>query len=321
MIENYFESFMIFFFPAVYEIIDLSKGYEFLDKEFQKVVRDAELGKRLADKLVKVWLKNGMETLIYIHIEIQGQFDKQFAERMFVYHYRIFDRYGKRVVSLAILGDDRRTWYPQHFGYELAGCEMSFRFPIVKLLDYYDRWHELEKSDNVFSIVVRTHLKGMETRKSPAERLRWKTDLFRALYEAEYRKKDILELFRFIDWVMALPKELERQFKDVVSKHEDGRKMKYITSIQRLGREEGLQLGVLLNSRKSVIKVLRARFKRVPGSLKNTIQAIDEESLLSKLLVKAALAESLEAFEKIAERIRQTAPEKTFRGSFDSLTG
>jgi hypothetical protein len=197
---------------------------------------------------------------------------------------------------------------------------MSFRFPIVNLLDYYDRWQELEKSDNVFSIVVRTHLKGMETRKSPAERLRWKTDLFKALYKAEYSKKDILELFRFIDWLMTLPEELEKQFDDFVEKHEEGRKMKYVTRYERRGLEDGINLGL----RKSVIEALRVRFKRVPGSLKEIIQAVSDESLLSKLHREAIVSESLEAFKKKADRISKIVPKKTVRNpypSFDSLTG
>ena len=57
-LDIYFPEFMEFFFPNAYQEIDWNKGYETLDKELQKVVQDANLGKRLADKLVKVWLKN-----------------------------------------------------------------------------------------------------------------------------------------------------------------------------------------------------------------------------------------------------------------------
>ncbi len=45
---------MAFFFPYANQEINWDKGYETLDKELQKVVQDANLGKRLADKLVKV---------------------------------------------------------------------------------------------------------------------------------------------------------------------------------------------------------------------------------------------------------------------------
>ncbi|NEN87464.1 MAG: hypothetical protein F6K48_00355 [Okeania sp. SIO3H1] len=64
-----------------------------MDKEFQQIVQDANFGKRLADKLVKVWLKNNQETVILIHKEIQGQYESNFAERMYVYHYRIINNY------------------------------------------------------------------------------------------------------------------------------------------------------------------------------------------------------------------------------------
>jgi hypothetical protein len=62
VLESHFEDFMAFFFPQIHAEIDWSRGYEFLDQELSQVVRDAELGKRLADKLVKVWTKSGDET-------------------------------------------------------------------------------------------------------------------------------------------------------------------------------------------------------------------------------------------------------------------
>ena len=86
ILETYFEAFMRFFFPKAAADIDWSRGYEFLDKELQQVVRDAELGRRLVDKLVKVWRKNGAETWILIHIEVQGQKEETFTERMYVYN-------------------------------------------------------------------------------------------------------------------------------------------------------------------------------------------------------------------------------------------
>lgn len=73
VLEAYFPDFIQFFFPNIYDEIDWSRGYDFLDQELQQVVRDAELGKRLADKLVKVWKRDGSETWVLIHAEIQNQ--------------------------------------------------------------------------------------------------------------------------------------------------------------------------------------------------------------------------------------------------------
>ncbi len=58
MLELYFEEFMLFFFSKAHSGIDWSKGYEFLDKELQKIVHDAALGTRYVDKLLKIWRKN-----------------------------------------------------------------------------------------------------------------------------------------------------------------------------------------------------------------------------------------------------------------------
>ena len=65
--------------------IDWSRGYESLEKELQKIIPTAETGKRISDLLFKVWLKNGEEKWILIHLEIQGKKRDDFAHRMFVY--------------------------------------------------------------------------------------------------------------------------------------------------------------------------------------------------------------------------------------------
>jgi len=121
-VGDYFAEFMAFFFPQAHAGIDWSRGHEFLDKKLQQVVRDAELGRRRADKLVKVWRKNGDEAWVLVHVEVQAWEEAAFAERMYVYNYRLFDRYRRRVASLAVLGDEREGWRPNRFGYELWGC-------------------------------------------------------------------------------------------------------------------------------------------------------------------------------------------------------
>ncbi len=77
--EYYFKDFMAFFFPAIHEGVDWSRNYEFMDKELEKIARDAQTGRRYADKLVKVFLPDGREARLMIHIEIQGYHDVSFA--------------------------------------------------------------------------------------------------------------------------------------------------------------------------------------------------------------------------------------------------
>ncbi|MCP4408517.1 MAG: cytosolic protein, partial [Gammaproteobacteria bacterium] len=222
MLEKYFEHFTAFFFPRIHQDIDWSKGHTFLDKELEAVVHDAELGKREADKLVRVHHKNGAEGIIFVHVEVQCQDEAHFAKRMYVYNYRLYDRYGRRVVSLAVLGDDRPRWRPDTYGYNMWGFEIRMKFPIVKLLDFRKDWKKLEESENPFAFVVMAHLKSKETRNRPQERLFWKWTITRALYHKDYTREEVLNLLRFLDWMVDLPSELEQQFIERVETYKGG---------------------------------------------------------------------------------------------------
>jgi hypothetical protein len=83
---KYLNWFLAFFFPQIHADVDWSRGYEALDKEFQQVIRGAKVGKAIADMLFKIWLKDGSELWLLIHIEIQGSYDKLFPGRMFDYN-------------------------------------------------------------------------------------------------------------------------------------------------------------------------------------------------------------------------------------------
>jgi hypothetical protein len=259
-LERYFPEFMEFFFPGAYADIAWQEGYEFLDKELEKVVRDAELGKRLVDKRVRVRRRQGDEQWMLVHIEMQGEHDPEFAKRMYVYNYRLFDRYDRPVVSLAVLGDDRANWRPDQFGYELWGCRTGIRFPIVKLLDYAARDDLLQATRNPFAVLVTAHLKARETTHDSQSRYRYKLELVKQLYDRGFGREDVLQLFRFIDWVLTLPVGLDARFLSELQEWEEARKMPYITSVERIGIEKGIQQG----ARQGEAALLERRFGPLP---------------------------------------------------------
>jgi hypothetical protein len=310
VLEIYFEDFVSFFFPQAYAGIDWSQGFEFLDKELQQVVRDAELGKRLVDKLVKIYRTEGDETWVLIHLEIQSQSETDFAERMFVYHYRIYDRYRRSVASLAVLGDESASWRPNQFERELFGCEVSFRFPVVKLLDLRQEWSALEASRNPFATVVMAHLRALETRQNRTRRKEAKLALTKRLYEQGYQREDIINLFKFIDWIMSLPSELEQEFQQELSQYEEEQRMPYITSVERMGIEKGkLQgklEGILQKGRETVIDALEIRFENVPSALVGAINQIEDPAILKTLhrqaITLASLSEFQSYFNQLIER-------------------
>jgi hypothetical protein len=244
VLQEYFPQFMAFFFPKAHADIDWSRPPEALDKELQQIVREAELGRRVVDHLVKVWRLNGAEEWVLIHVEIQSQQEADFGQRMYVYNYRLFDRYNRRVASLAVLADESSTWRPDRFGYELWGCSEEFRFPVVKLLDYQDQVSELEASRNPFAAAVLAHLKTQETSRDAEARQYWKLRLAKGLYQRGLSADEVRGLIRFIDWMMELPEELELGFWEEIHRSEQEMQMPFVDIFERKAMEKGIEKGI-----------------------------------------------------------------------------
>lgn len=287
-LNNYFDSFISFFFPSVYEAIDWTKKPESLDKELQEITGLSETETRIADKLYKVWLLDKQQIWILIHIEVQSHYDANFAQRMYIYNYRAFDLYHQFVVGLAILGDTSSTWRPNSYHQAMLDCELSLKFPIAKLLDYESRWTELEASNNPFAIIVMAHLKTKATTGNFSEREQWKWTLIRGLYERGLTREQIVKLFKIIDKMMTLPKELQRGLVAKIKHLEEEKKMPFISPTEELAMERGEQ--------RVIIRLLNRRFGEIESSLIDTIRTldIDQLELLSEALLDFSSVADLE---------------------------
>ena len=89
-----------------------------------------------------------------------------------------------------------------------------------------------------------THLKEQETKGDYDKRLFWKIKLVKELYKRGYRKEEILLLYKFIDWLVSLPKELNEEFHKEIIRYEEEKKMPYITTAERIGIEKGIKIGI-----------------------------------------------------------------------------
>jgi hypothetical protein len=178
-----------------------------------------------------------------------------------------------------------------------GGFALAMRFPTVKLLDYRRRWPALEASPNPFATVVMAHLQARATRRRPRERLAWKERLTFRLYDRGFGRQDILDLYLFIDWLLALPEELEAEFQSTLQRWEEERRMPYITSIERTGIEKGRKEGVLLATQQAVLDALAAKFGAVPESVTAAIAGLSDVERLRALHGAAVVAGSLAEFE------------------------
>jgi hypothetical protein len=101
---------------------------QFLDKELQKIIREADSGKQQVDMLVQVWLLDGTEEWILLHLEVQHRPQPGFGERLLWYRFRIADVYRRPVATLAVLADADPNWRPTFYESETLGSRIRLTF-------------------------------------------------------------------------------------------------------------------------------------------------------------------------------------------------
>ncbi len=106
-------------------------------------------------------------------------------------------------------------------------------------------------------LVTLAHLRTQGTRNQSARRYRAKYRLIRLLYGKGWAKSRIIQLLRIIDWLMALPPHLEQSLRQRITAIEGETHMQYVTSFERLAREEGVQEGVQKGIEKARFKTAR----------------------------------------------------------------
>jgi hypothetical protein len=276
ILDLYFEQFIAYCWPSKYAEIDWSKGYKMLDKELTKITRKSKTGQKVVDKLVEIYLKNGDATCLFLHIEIDGGSKASLPERMFTYNTRLRDRYKKPIASLAILIDGNKNFRPNTYKEAIWGTSIEMHFPIIKILDYQDRIPELNASSNPFAQVILAQLAAIK-KEQPLARLDTKILLIKQLYKKGWKKENLFALLEFIDWILALPPELELQCTEIIDKIEEQAKMAYVTSFERVG----IQKGKLLGESELLVNLLTTKFQSVPALYLEKIKQAPRDTLTS----------------------------------------
>jgi hypothetical protein len=135
ILENVFDDFLCFFFADAEKLFDMTRRFQFLDKELEQLFPCPDMqAPKFVDKLVKVFTKEGKEEWLLIHIEVQGYADADFSKRMFTYFYRIIDKYQKPVAAIAILTDRNKNIHPDTYEYDFLGTSFIYHFNTYKII-------------------------------------------------------------------------------------------------------------------------------------------------------------------------------------------
>lgn len=291
IIEQHLADCLAFYFPTLHVAIDWTIDPIFREQELQQIAVDSDIGTRRVDKLVDVQLKSGEQVWLLIHIEVQRRSESDFAERMFVYYYRIFEKFQRHPVSLAILTDRSDKWRPQKFEKAQFGCKVRLDFPIAKLVDYSEP--SLLASTNPFALVTLAQQLENVTANIDADKYATKLRLMRLLFEQGYDKSAIRNLFTFIDWILQLPAELEQHLQLRLAESDMENDMQYVSYLERTaearGREEGLEQGLEV----AIQTVLTSRLGSAPDELMEKVRQLNEVQLRD-LLAFVSVARTLD---------------------------
>jgi len=261
IIKDLFEDFITFFIPALAKEIDFSKQVTFLDKELFKLSSKAENPNRDADLLVKVFLKNGKEKIVLIHIEVQGYKDEKFPKRMFTYYYRILDMFEKEITAIAVLTDGDKNYKPDKYEREYNETKILYKYRTYKILDQIEK--DLIENTNPFALVVLAGLYTIKSSKTKIEKkkLEFKVKLIRLLKENKYSKEKRRSLFIFIESIIRLSEKLGLQFEKEAEKiFEEGENMSLTiedTNLFQIKTEMAEERGIIVGKIETAKNMLK----------------------------------------------------------------
>ncbi|NYT63495.1 DUF4351 domain-containing protein [Alcaligenaceae bacterium] len=179
------------------------------------------------------------------------------------------------VVNLGVLTESRgQASHLIHTWGDPQGSSGQFRFPVVHLAEWLARWSELEKeaAGNPFALVVMAQLQAQQTTRDSARRLASKTRIARLMYRHLHTRDTFLQMLRIIDWMMALPENLEPAFEQALAEIEKEHSVTYVTSIERRSEARGIEKGLYKGRLEGEAGLLQRQLARKFGPLPNSLQ-------------------------------------------------
>jgi len=300
ILKALFEDFVLFFMPDLYPLVDFSVEPDFLDQEFETLFPETKAENRKVDKLVNLKLKNGNNTLVLVHAEIQSYYDSSFEKRMFDYYIRIFDHYQMDIDAIAVFtyaGDSHKSNF---YTREFLQTKVTYQYRTYDISKSNEK--ELLESSNPFALVSYVVKKSINHKDNDQNNYDFKIELTKILLEKGYNKKRIVSVFRFLSFVFGIENELLRKkFKKEVNKMTAVKETYELTDYEELLIKEGNIEGEFKALQNKSIKLLTKKLGAIPTKLEERIKACTKIEKLDQILDNIFDITSFNEIEKILE--------------------
>ena len=292
MLEANLGEALSFFFSEIHVEIDWGRDYEILRPELPPVAPPGE--KRIADLVVKAFSLRGEDR--YLHGEVQGDPEEDFPHRVQVYNRRVGDKFNLPVGSFVILTDADPDWRPEKYEATLYGKRQTLEFHTAKVIDWRGREEDLKAHPNPVGLFVLAHLASMRAKKDDEGRAEVKVEMILLLQDRFDNLVERGRWSRYLDWLLALPREYDLQVWDRVKALKKETIMPFVTFAERYGREMGEINGVV----KAIETVLKLRFPMAVSALMPRlleVKDVDQVQHLHEVALTASLDEIETAIE------------------------
>ena len=252
LVEQFFYPMLERGIPALYADADLDVPPRFLDKELIEIKGDEDelptIGRSIADFLVSVTLRDGRESWVLLHIEIQGSGGGDLPFRMYFYKSRIFSKYKHDSTALAIITDSRPAGEPDFFESELYGAKNTYRYNNLVVAEQDEA--KLIKSDNPFDLVLLAAKRALQCKADEVRKHAYLKELSRILKDRGWSLIEKRKLLLFCEKIISLKdKELFADFVQYQKElYKEDEEAVYLTMAEKFyieqGREEGREEGI-----------------------------------------------------------------------------
>lgn len=264
LLTTFFVEFIELFLPEVAAYLE-GDSIEFIDKE---VFTDVTAGEKYeADLVVKARFR-GQESFFLIHLEHQARTEADFAQRMFRYFARLYEKFGLPVYPVALFSYETPV-RPEPNVHQVAfpnKVVLQFNYDVIQLNRL--NWRDFLRQPNPVASALMAKMNI-----APAERRQVKFECLRLLATLRLDPARMQLISGFIDTYLRLGAEEEKLLRDEIAKMEPVQQeevMRIVTSWMEEGIEQGKQEATL----SLILRQLPKRIGAVSPELQARIQQL-----------------------------------------------
>ena len=234
LIQTFFEEFIEGFFPEIYPQINFS-SVKFLEQE---VFTDIVKGERRKIDILAETSFQGTSQLILIHIEPQSTYQKEFNERMFIYCSRLYEKYRKPILPIAIFSYNDKRSVPAQFTIDVP-TQQILKFQYFQIHLIKKNWREFIRSNNPVAAALLSKM-GYTV----DERVQVKVEFFRMLSRMELDPAKMELLYGFFETYLKLTETEEEQMIERISNLPDLKERESVLRLPNSYFDRGVKQGI-----------------------------------------------------------------------------